>query len=299
MKRRTLIAVSSVVLILIASCAQDPEITDEDHIYQLLSSSNLVKMGALEGQDDGLDGKDSTGVDLPEIWWRELTNEGDFQIVIAGTPEAGICTVTVTHNLYANFYIDVVHDLVIDPGMKTIEALRLRRVIVERTGNPSATPHGGWTIQSITPAEFSLLNSADQEVFIESMKLYRGAELLLDCTSPDQFFDIEDLPELSEGELVKLEVTVLHTNPQYEPPYFVFVHGPCPTWPRHLMYDDGNFGDATAGDGIYTYEWYVEDSFIYYHKWRIAADIIDADTMADQVEEDYDSGAWCIPVIEL
>lgn len=299
MKKRMLIAVSSSVLILIASCAQDPQITDEDHIYQLLASSDLVKMGALEGQGEDMDGKDSTGVDLPEIWWRELANEGNFQIVITGTPEAGICTVTVTHNLYADFYIDVIHDQVIDPGVKTIEVLRMRRVIVERTGNPSSTPHGGWTIQSITPAEFSLLNSGKQEVFIESMKLYRGEELLLDCTSPDQFFDIEDLPALSEGELVKLEVTVLHTNPLYEPPYFVYVHGPCPTWPRHLMYDDGNFGDTTAGDGIYTYEWYTEDSFIYYHKWRIAADIIDSDTMADQVEEDYDSGAWCIPVIEL
>lgn len=299
MKKRTLIAVSSGVLILIAGCAQDPQLTDEDHIYQLLSSSNLVKMGALEGQGEDMDGKDSTGVDLPEAWWRELTDEGYFQVLITGTTEAGICTVTITHNLYADLYIDVVHDLVIDPGVKTIEDLRVRRVIVERTGDPSSASHGGWTVQSITPAEFSLLNSGDQEVFIESMKLYRGEELLLDCTSPDQFIDIEDLPALSEGELVKLEVTVLHTNPQYEPAYFVYVHGPCPIWPRHLMYDDGNFGDVTAGDGIYTYEWYVEDSFIYFHKWRIAADIIDADTMADQVEEDYDSGAWCIPVIEL
>jgi hypothetical protein len=299
MKKRMLIAVSSGVLILIASCVQDPQLTDEDHIYQLLVSSDLAKMGALEGQGEDMDGKDSTGVDLPEIWWRELTTEGSFQIFISGDIEAGICTVTVNHNLYANFYIDVVHDQVINPGVKTIEDFRERRVIVERTGDPSSTPHGGWTIQSITPAEFSLLDSGEQEVFIVSMKLSRGEEVLLDCTSPDQFIDIEDLPELSEGELVKLEVTVLHTNPQYEPPYFVFVHGPCPTWPRHLMYDDGNFGDETAGDGIYTYEWYKEDSFIYFHKWRIAADIIDADTMADQIEEDYDSGAWCIPVIEL
>lgn len=299
MKKTMLITVSSGILILITSCAQDPQITDEDHIYQLLASSDLVKMGALEGQGGEMDAKDTTEVDLPEIWWRELTTEGAFQIVIIGNPEAGICTVTVNQNLYANFYIDVVHDLVLDPGVKTIEDLRERSVIVERTGNPSSTPHGGWTIQSITPVEYSLLNSSEQEVFIESMKLYRGEELLLDYTSPNQFIDIEDLPEISEGELVKLEVTVLHTNPQYEPPYFVYVHGPCPTWPRHLMYDDGNFGDVTGGDGIYTYEWYAEDSFIYYHKWRIAADIIDADTMADQVEEDYDSGAWCIPVIEL
>lgn len=299
MKRKALIAVSSVVLILTAGCVQDPQVTDEEHIYQLLASSELVKMGALEGQGGEMDGKDSTGVDLPEIWWRKISAEGAFKVVINGNPEAGICTVSVNHNLIANFYIDVVHDLEINTGMKTIEDLRERRIIVERTGNPSSTPHGGWTVRSVTPAEFSLSNSSEQEVFIESMKLYRGEELLLDCTSPDQFIDIEDLPELSEGELVKLEVTVLHTNPQYEPPYFVYVHGPCPSWPRHLMYDDGNFGDVTAGDGIYTYEWYVEDSFIYFHKWRIAADIIDADTMADQIEEDYDSGAWCIPVIEV
>ncbi len=299
MKMKALIAVSAGVLILFAGCVHDPEVTDEDHIYQLLSTSSLVQMGGLEGSGGEMDGKDSTEVDLPEIWWREVTTEGSFEIVISGDVEAGVCTVTVDRNLYANFYVDVVHDLVVNPGVKTIECLRERRIIVERTGDSSSAPHGGWTIESITPAEFSLIDSSEQEVFIESMKLYRGEEVLLDCTSPNQFIDIENIPELSEGELVKLEVTVLHTNPLYEPPYFVYVHGPCPTWPRHLMYDDGNFGDVTAGDGIYTYEWYVEDSFIYYHKWRIAADVIDSDTMEDQVEEDYDSGAWCFPVIEV
>ena len=61
------------------------------------------------------------------------------------------------------------------------------------------------------------------------------------------------------------------------------------------MYDNGEFGDQTADDGVYTYEWYAEDTQ-YHHRWGIAADVIDADTMEDSVEEDYDSGAWGMPL---
>ncbi len=284
-------AAAVLVLVLTCGCVQEPsaELTDSENIQNLLSNNGYVRMTPLEGQGESGDGgKDTT---LPEHWWRELSNEGSIEFFLENDPEMGICTVTVIRNLYADFNIDVTHDGVLNPAIKPISDIRTRRLIVERTG-VSSDPHGGWVLTHITPAEFSLNSGLTQEVFIQSMNVYQGDEITWECDSPDTFYSIEDgLPVLEPGILVRLEVEVLHTNPQYEPAYYVFAHGPCPIWPRHWMNDDGLWGDRVADDGIYSYEWYIEGSS---EHWFIAADIIDADTMLDEEEDDYDSGAWGI-----
>ncbi len=174
---------------------------------------------------------------------------------------------------------------------KPINDLASRRLIVEKRGDKSG-PHGGWEFTYITPVKFSLNSGITQEVFIQSMKIYQGDELAWECYFPDTFYCVEDeLPVLEPGILVRLEVEVLHTNPQYEPAYYVYAHGPCPIWPCHWMNDTGLWGDRIADDGICNYEWYIEG---YSEHWFINADIIDADTMLDQEEDDYDSGAWGI-----
>lgn len=278
------------VLVLTIGCVEDPsaELSDSENIQNLLGSNNYVSMTALEGQ--GESGGDGKG-DFPEHWWREVSGEGSMEFIMENDPSTGICTVTVIRNLEADFNIDLTHDGIVNPGIKPINDIRTRRLIVERTGNDTA-PHGGWVLTHITPAEFSLNSGLTQEVFIQSMKIYTGDELTWECDSQDTFYSIQDgLPVLEPGTLVRLEVEVLHTNPQYTPAYYVYAHGPCPIWPRHWMNDDGLWGDRTADDGIYSYEWYIEGSS---EHWFMAADIIDADTMLDEVEDDYDSGAWGI-----
>ncbi len=291
MKKLLGTAAAVLVLVLAGGCVQEPsaELSDSENIQSLLSSNSYVKMNPLEGQgESGGGGKDN---DFPEHWWRKLNSEGVFELILENDPATGICTVTVIRNLDASFNIDVTHDGVINPGIKPISDIRTRRLIVERTGEDTA-PHGGWVLTHITPAEFSLNSGIPQEVFIQSMKIYQGDELTWECYSTDTFYSIEDgLPVLELGTLVRLEVEVLHLNPQYTPAYYVYAHGPCPIWPRHWMNDDGLWGDRIADDGIYSYEWYVEGSS---EHWFIAADIIDADTMLDQEEDDYDSGAWGI-----
>lgn len=285
--------VAAVVLGLIAGgCVQEPEMTDQDHIYSLLSSSSVVAMGALDGQGQDGGGKD---VGLPEAWWREIAGEGSFSVFLENDPAAGVCTVTVTRNLDAVFNIDVIHDGILDPGEKTIEDYRSRRAILERIGDASA-PHGGWELIALTPATYGLRNESQQEVFIVDMKLYRDGELIWECNNPEQFYSVDtEIPVISEGDFLRFEAEAIHTSPSFEPEFFIFVHGPCPTWPRHLLYDNGEYGDQTADDGVYTYEWYAEDTQ-FHHRWGIAADVIDADTMEDSEEEDYDSGAWGMPL---
>jgi len=285
--------VAAVVFGLIAGgCVQEPQLTDQDHIYSLLSSSSVVSMGPLDGQGGSEGGKD---VGLPEAWWRELTGQGSFSVFLENDPAAGVCTVTVNRDLDADFYIDVVHDGILDPGVKIIEDYRIRRAILERIGDASA-PHGGWELIALTPATYGLRDESQQEVFIADMKLYRDGELIWQCNNPEQFYLVDtEIPVISEGDFLRFEAEAIHTSPSLEPEFFIFVHGPCPTWPRHLMYDNGEYGDQTADDGVYTYEWYAEDTQ-YHHRWGIAADVIDADTMEDSEEEDYDSGAWAMPL---
>jgi hypothetical protein len=288
-KMTKLLGITVALVVLVGGCVQDPvtELSDSDNIHNLLSSNGTVEMRPLEGRGEDEGGKDGNH---PEVWFRQRTYEEAFEVILENDPSTGICTVTVVRNLFADFYIDVVHDEEFNPGIKPISDIRTRRAIVERHDDVSV--HGGWVLTHITPAEYSLNSDIPQEVFIQSMKIYKGDDLTWECDSPDTFYDVETgLPLIESGELVRLEVEVLHTNPQYDPEFYLFVHGPCPSWPRHFMNDEGLWGDRVAGDDVYSYEWYAEASS---EHWFIAADIIDADTMLDQEEDDYDSGAWGI-----
>ena len=282
---------SAAILVLAGGCVSEPsaELSDSENIQNLLKDNSYVRMTPLD--DQGAVGEGGTDTYFPEHWWRDVNSEEPLEFILENDPAMGICTVTVVRNLEADFNIDTTHDGILNPGIKPISDIRTRRLIVEKTGDDTA-PHGGWVLTYITPAEFSLHSGLTQEVFIQSMKIFKGDELAWECGSPDTFYSIEDgLPVLETGTLVRLEVEVLHTNPQYTPAYYVYAHGPCPTWPRHWLNDDGLWGDRTAGDGVYSYEWYVEGSSSH---WFVAADVIDADTMLDEEEDDYDSGAWGI-----
>jgi hypothetical protein len=285
-----LVVAAAIMALTATGCVQDPEIvlSDTDHIEDLLGGSSLVAMTPLEGRGERGGGREA---EFPEHWWRSLTSEEPMEFLLENDPAAGICTVTVTRTLEAVFNIDVTHDGVLNPGVKPVSDIRCRRVILRRTGEET-DPYGGWEVTHITPAVFSLNSGLQQQVFVQSMALYSGDELLWECGSPDTFYSVEDgLPVLEPGTLVRIEAEVLHTDPVYEPPYYVYVHGPCPVWPRHWMNDEGLWGDLAAGDGVFSYEWYVEGTSDH---WFVAVDVLDADTMLDQEEDDYDSGAWGI-----
>lgn len=276
---------TALMMALFWGCAQSPEVTDEDWISCLLASSDLVRGYGLDGTGDS----DRGAVGFPEVWYRELLSEPVRQVILENDPAAGVCTVTVIHSIDAQLVIDTVHDGVFEPGFKPISDIRFVRAALERDVN--AEGYGGWEIVSVTPAEH-MLDSGEQEVFISSMSIFIRDELIWECTDTGQFYDVQsELPDLQEGDLARMEVTVNHLNPSYDPPFFVIAHGPLSGHPRHMMYDNGLYGDEAAGDGVYTYEWYVEYTSEYR---RIAADVIDADTFADQTEDDYDAGAWGI-----
>ncbi|MCK5787035.1 MAG: hypothetical protein KAH54_10835 [Candidatus Sabulitectum sp.] len=286
--RKVIMAVAA--LALVAGCVESPEMTDAEWINELVANSDHCRASDLDGTGNPASGcKSGEDIPLPEHWFRQLTTESSPELILENDPVAGVCTVTVINQLEAELIIDTVWDGVFDPGSKVINDTRYVRLIVERDENEMS--HGGWHIVSVTPAEH-MLTYGEQEVFISSMTIYKEDQLIWACTDPGEFYRVDSqLPRLFEGDLVRMEATIDHLNPMYDPPFFVIAHGPLSDHSRHLMYDNGLYGDKTADDGIFTYEWYVE----YTGRWqRIAVDVIDGDTFADQIEENYDSGAWGI-----
>ncbi|MBD3370023.1 hypothetical protein GF402_06645 [Candidatus Fermentibacteria bacterium] len=286
---RYLVLAGTLVLAAFLGCSETPQLDDEDYISLLLAESDLVEMSPLTSRGEQ-SGKD---VEAPEIWWREVTSTGEFTVLLENDPSMGVCTVAVTHPLQGHLNIDVVHDGQIDPSQKPMSELRSRRVIVQKTGDTS-NRYGGWELTHITPAEYALDSGDVQEVFVKSFTVYREGEQIWQTTSSEEFFSVGDgLPDVDESDLVRVEVEVTHTNPVYEPAQFVFVHGPCPVWQRHPLNDDGLYGDVTPGDGVYSYEWYAENTE---DLPFVAADVIDTETMNDEEQDDYDAGAWAMPI---
>lgn len=290
MKKTVLAILGS--LVVLAGCGKDPVQTDEENIQDLIIASPEASFGNLNGQEGSSGSRD---VEIPQCWYRQLTAISQYSVVFENDPAVGVCTLTVDLPLVAVLNIDVVHDDTLLFGQKDIDVVRTRRLVVEKTGDASS-PYGGWVLTHVSPVEFMMAASDTQEVFVSAMRLYLEDSLVFECTDPGTFYDVEtDLPTISEGDLVRLEAEVTHSAPSYTPPLFVYAHGPLPTWPRHVMNDDGELGDQSAGDGIYTYEWLAE----YSNEHPVfAVDVIDADTFADQEEEDYDSGAWTMPYHE-
>ncbi len=285
---RTAIVTTAAILAL-ASCAAGPELSDSEHIENLIAGSAFSEMDPLTSRG----GEGERSLEAPEGWFRQKTAESEPELTLWNDPAAGVCTLTVQRTLEGVLNIDVVHDGQWEPGQKTIDDIRTRHIIVERTGE-EADPHGGWTLRAISVGEHCLSQeaAADQEVFVSAFRIYVEGELAWQADDPWAFYDVEGgLPQVEESDLLRVEAEFLHENPLYDPPLLAFVHGPCPVWPRHPLNDEGLYGDRNAGDGTYSYEWYAEDvrdrSFV-------AVDVLDAETMNDQTEDDYDSSAWGI-----
>ena len=281
--------IAAATILLLASCGTDPELSDADYVLELVAESEYAGMDPLTSRGGG--GK--VGSPQPEGWYREKTGEGDREITLWNDPSTGVCTLTVQRTLQGTLNIDVIHDGEWNPGEKSISDIRTRHMILERSGG-STDPHGGWQVRAITVGEHALASGApaSQEVEVESMRLYRNGEQIWYADDREAFFDVNTaLPEVQEGDLLRLEAELSHLNPVEDPPFLAYVHGPCPVWQRHPMNDDGLYGDRVAGDGIHSYEWYAENVE---RNHFVAADVLDMDTMDDQTEENYDSSAWGI-----
>jgi hypothetical protein len=100
-----------------------------------------------------------------------------------------------------------------------------------------------------------------------------------------------------------VEAKVTNTDTGFDPPTFVFLHVPtsdalCPG-PRERrrlrMFDNGMNGDAVAGDGTFTAIWNVRDVGLHY----AAVDVINARTLQNETEDDYNSTTWGIPYASI
>ncbi|MCB0833679.1 MAG: hypothetical protein KDC45_09470 [Bacteroidetes bacterium] len=108
-------------------------------------------------------------------------------------------------------------------------------------------------------------------------------------------FTVDDLPAITAGDVVTIEVPVANSNTSDKP--YGIVHRGRHVQPlsrvKNICNDDGVDGDVTANDGVYTTQWTVEDNGITgYHLGII--DLFSSSTIFDDTEP-YNSLVVALP----
>jgi hypothetical protein len=220
-------------------------------------------------------------------------------------PDSGRALVRITVRFDGWLFVDRTDDGLRNPGKKPLrdQATRLAmfRKVWFHADSASADSFYGWRLVALSPAEFTLTQRSRQTVTIHSVTLMspRGKTTV---TDPAALFGMRDgvnpLPAFRFGETVKVEARVTNSDTGYRPSEFVYLHVPInqrlSPGPfdrvRMRMSDDGTNGDASAGDGVYTAQWSVQDV----GRHHLAVDVLNARSLQNETEDDYNSTTWGI-----
>ena len=299
------------IALLIAGCGNSPTTSggsDDSDIADLLNGeyADLFEIayvdddGAVYGNDpvgdDGVssggssrfvvqDGDDPLGAVLPVAWGRRPTCRPvrDIFIHIEGD---SIAEVKVEADLSGRLYVDTTDDGFKNPGVKPIADQAERYSMFRRS-----MEDGRWYLTQITPLEIRLTDSARQTVFIENIAAYVDGDVVWEVSDPSLAFEFPDeIPRFEQGTEVVVEATVGNTNDTYDPASFLFLHTP---YTRRRMFDDGESeNDRVAGDDIFTGTYTIGTEPGFKHS---GVDILDSACLQNEMEDDYNSTAWCMP----
>ncbi len=299
-----------------ALIASSPEfdITFTDDEGELLGSASVASPTtgglAVAATDSG-----DVGATSPVHWGRlrrPLDHPPVRTVEFLTPPESLRALVRVNVKFDGWFFVDRTDDGIRNPGKKPLRDQLTRYALFKKiwfrpdsTGDDSLY---GWRLIAISPTAFTMIDPAAQTVNITSVK-FTGANSQITITDPSDLLSLrlrrpEDLlPLFQAGDEVKVEAAVTNTDTGFDPSTFVYLHVPisdafCPG-PRERirirMRDNGQNGDAVAGDGIYTVIWTVRDRGIHY----ATVDVINARTLQNETDDDYNSTEWGIPYVSF
>ena len=298
------------IALLIAGCGSSlttPGGTDDSGIADLINGeySDLFAIayvdddGAVYGDDpvgngvpaDGAsrlfvqDGDDPLGALLPVAWGRRPIQRPllDIYIHIEGD---SLAEVTVEADLLGRLYVDTTDDYIKNPGVKPIADQAERYSVFRRNRED-----GRWDLTQITPLEIRLADPSRQTVSIENITAFVGGDVVWEVSDPSLAYDFPDeIPRFEQGTEVVVEALVDNTNATYDPASFLFLHTP---YTRRQMFDDGESeNDRVAGDNIYTGTYTIGAEPGFKHS---GVDILDSACLQNEMEDDYNSTAWCMP----
>jgi len=221
-------------------------------------------------------------------------------------PDGGRALVKVNVKFDGWFFVDRTDDGIRNPGKKPLQDQVTRYALFKKIwfcpDTTSTDSVYGWRLLAVSPSEFTMIDPAKQTVDITSVT-FTGERSHVTITDPSALLSLRrtdpPLPHFRAGEEVKVEAAVTNTDTGFDPSTFVYLHVPisdriCPG-PRERirvrMWDNGRGGDAVAGDGVYTTIWTVRDRGLHH----AAVDVINARTLQNETEDDYNSTTWGIP----
>jgi hypothetical protein len=228
-----------------------------------------------DGLAGGLLARDAEAT-LPLAWWRTLTYA---ERTIYITLEAPYTTagVLVEDELRGLMYIDRSDNKVLDPGSKPFEVMRKRHATFER-----ATTDEPWELKALSPAVYSLKEKGRQTVTITSVRLMTAGGYDRTFTNMQEPIPLAELPRVAEDEKVSYVVKAKNTSAEgWVPKSFGFLHH---DWLRYNMADKGNQTyegrfDVTAQPGIR----------------HSGVSVLDAGTLQNESEDDYNADGWSLP----
>lgn len=221
-------------------------------------------------------------------------------------PDSGRAVVRVTVRFDGWLFVDRTDDGLRNPGKKPVRDQATRTALFRKVwfhpDSASTDSIFGWRLVALSPVRFTMTDPARQTVEIQAVTVTApsGTTTISDPTSLLSLRGGNpSLPVVRPGETVKVEATVTNTDHSYRPSEFVYLHVPINARPfpgpfdrvRLRMRDDGSGGDATAGDGIYTAQWAVQDV----GRHHLAVDVMSARTLQTETGDDYNSTTWGAP----
>ncbi|MGD8718043.1 MAG: hypothetical protein PVH29_04390 [Candidatus Zixiibacteriota bacterium] len=259
--------------------------SDDENVRGLIDGEYAAYFNDSEAYGGGKPGGDGyerpalggdAAATLPVAWWRTVTYaKRDYWIHI----EAPYTTadVIVKDDIQGLMYIDRTTNGTLDPGSKPVAIERTRYATFER-----ATTDDPWALTAISPAVWALADAGRQTVAITSVRLVTAGGYDRTFTDMTEPIPLDELPHVTYGEEVTVTMKATNTSgEEWEPATFCFDHH---DWKRGLMDDDG----AGTYTGTYTI---TADPGVRHG----GVSGIDAGTMQNESEDDYNADGWSLP----
>ncbi len=147
---------------------------------------------------------------------------------------------------------------------------------------------GQWRLVSLSPMTLGTQPAGKLSLDLVKLKVDGAPSLLL---RSGQLLEASEAPMVKQGQAATVEVHATYSGTSSEqPPYYLFLSLP-PGRDRLLLHDDGQGGDALAGDGVYSTSFHFPATTGIHH---LVIDAVSSATFTDLGSNAYDASLWGI-----
>lgn len=147
---------------------------------------------------------------------------------------------------------------------------------------------GKWRLVSLSPMSLGISPAGKVRLDLVKIKVDGAPSILI---RSGELLDSSEAPKVTQGQAAKVEVHATYTGTSTDqPPYYLFLSLP-PGRDRLLLRDDGQGGDALAGDDVYSTSFHFPATTGIHH---LVIDAVTSATFTDLGSNTYDASLWGI-----